>query len=386
MIAEARANVATMVALGRLDCRSIVEATVQDYDDAEGIRALAWQLIGPAFERHLAAQAGWPERTDSDRVTAAFRALDAAGIVAREEFACCQNCGVAEIPAEAETGRGFAFYHAQDAERAARGGRLHIAFGSWPGSPSTAAGIGAEVAAALRAEGLDVPWDGSPDERISVRMTWARRRHGRLAAFLPDDPSGAPRIEVTVLRGRAVPGLGGPAPAPELERLVLPWLPDGVTVRLTAPDGGSAEVHREFDHLVDDGGWRAGRFAGLSLLTGSVGAGAPETGLLDVTFASEPTGSRETQSRPMTLAETLDTLRTLPPRTRSYLSALGRSRGIVQMNWEDERFWLETPDAAVGASTGKFATMAEAEHMLTVLAEEDRVAIPDLPGVITKPW
>ncbi|GLW27252.1 DUF6891 domain-containing protein [Actinoplanes regularis] len=88
MITEARRHIVNHVARGRRDCPTIVEDTVEYlHGEAEPaqIRALAWELVGPAFEAHLAAQAGWPERTDNDRLTDAFQALDRAGIVAREE-------------------------------------------------------------------------------------------------------------------------------------------------------------------------------------------------------------------------------------------------------------------------------------------------------------
>ncbi|GIE85064.1 DUF6891 domain-containing protein [Actinoplanes regularis] len=387
MITEARQHIVNHVARGRRDCATIVEDTVEYlHGEAEPaqIRALAWGLVGPAFEAHLAAQAGWPERTDNDRLTDAFQALDRAGIVAREEFSCCQNCGVAEIGGESESGRGYVFYHWQDAERAADGGTLYLAYGliKPAAEGASAVRIGQEVAAALRAEGLEVVWDGSAGQRINVRMTWARRRHGRLAAYLAEDPAGSPAIEVEVISGKAGPGVGGVTPALQLERLVLPWLPDEVTVRLTTPDGRAIEVHREFDRLVDADGRQTGRFAGLSLLGEGEGEGdvIPEDGLLSVLVSTTGLGCR-----PMTLPETFAALRGLPC-TRSWLSAVGRSGGCVQMVWEEGRLWLETPDVEAAASFGKYATVAEAESMLAVLAEEDRVAVRDLAGVIAKPW
>ncbi|MBB2941460.1 hypothetical protein FB565_001164 [Actinoplanes lutulentus] len=265
--------------------------------DPETIRAQAARLAGVHLAAHRETQTAWPARTDSDRLTDAFRALDLAGIVAREDFACCQNCGVAEIGGEG-AGRGYAFYHQQDAENAVDSGDLRIAFGLF-GAPPTAE-IGAEVAAALRAEGLDVYWNGSPNERVGIRLRWSRRRHGRMAGY-PGHPE---------------------------------------------PDGPPS---------------------------------------LDVSYESLPNG---TQQDPigMTLPETLDVLRRLPTRTESWLSAVGRSGGIVQMRWENGRLWLETPDTEAQASIGRHASLAEAEQMLTVLSTEDRVAIRDLPGVITEPW
>ncbi|MEK8107840.1 hypothetical protein NKG94_27655 [Micromonospora sp. M12] len=53
--------------------------------------------------------------------------------------------------AAGRTGRGYAFYHRQDAENAVDGSGLYVAYGLF-GQPPTA-DIGEEVAAALRAEG-----------------------------------------------------------------------------------------------------------------------------------------------------------------------------------------------------------------------------------------
>jgi hypothetical protein len=80
------------VARGSFPCAAIVDDIVECLDgeaEPDDLRTLAWRLVGPAFAAHLDAQRNWPARTDSDRLTDAFRALDAAGIVAREDFTCC---------------------------------------------------------------------------------------------------------------------------------------------------------------------------------------------------------------------------------------------------------------------------------------------------------
>ena len=95
-------HLATAVPRARYDWATVVDGAVECLSGPAGpaeLRALAMPAVTSAFAAHLADQATWPERTDSDRLTDAFRALDQAGIVAREDFACCQNCGVAEIVA-----------------------------------------------------------------------------------------------------------------------------------------------------------------------------------------------------------------------------------------------------------------------------------------------
>ncbi|WP_309113598.1 DUF6891 domain-containing protein [Saccharothrix sp.] len=125
----------------------------------------------------VAEQAGWPATTDVDRLLTAFEKLDVQGVVARADFACCRSCGLAEIGDEAGPGaRGFVFFHQQDTVRAVAGGGLYLAYGALPGSPDDTAAVGREVVAALRAVGLPVEWDGSPDTRIHVEpLDWRAR-------------------------------------------------------------------------------------------------------------------------------------------------------------------------------------------------------------------
>jgi hypothetical protein len=78
----------------------------------------------------------------------------------------------------ATTGRpveGYAFFHDQDAERAAGGGPLLLAYGAYDGGPRTGEAIGRRVAAALRKRGLETEWNGTFDKRIAVHLKWRRR-------------------------------------------------------------------------------------------------------------------------------------------------------------------------------------------------------------------
>jgi hypothetical protein len=99
------AYVTEHVAIGRRSCPDIVYWAVRSAFAGQGPEDELWELAllaaGPAFAEHLAAQAAWPEMTDNDRVTAAFGALDRAGIVAREEFTSTLTDGRYEIRGEA---------------------------------------------------------------------------------------------------------------------------------------------------------------------------------------------------------------------------------------------------------------------------------------------
>jgi len=138
-------------------------------------------LVDRLWLERVEEMAGWEGTTDPERITAAFTALDAAGIVARENFTCCRNCGMTEIGAEegAEQARGFVFFHSQCTEGAAGGGPLYLLYGGFDGSAETTAAVGAEVAEALRAQGLTVAWDGDPGQAILVtELDWRRRLVG----------------------------------------------------------------------------------------------------------------------------------------------------------------------------------------------------------------
>ena len=375
------------VARGRHAFATIVADAVEylhGYADPGDLRALAWRLAEPAFAEHLAAQATWPERTDSDRLSNAFRNLDASGIVAREDFTCCQNCGTTEIGGEVvdvEACRGYVFYHGQDADRAVAGGGIWLSYGLF--ERETTPEIGEEVCAALRAEGFEVDWDGSPDKRIRVPLDWARRRHGRLAAFTGQEPD-EPVATVSVTRGRL--SLDPHMSAKTLARLELPWLPANASI--TVEEGGRfMEVHRDRHRLVSDDGRSVGRFDGLRLLHGfNDSLVRDEPGLLEVSYESLPTGPAQRAARPMILPEVLEVLRRLPTRTDSWLSAVSGGGSIVQMRWSGGRLWLETPHPEDGTATGKHASLAEAEWVLSILAAEDRCVVGELPGVTRNPW
>jgi hypothetical protein len=175
--------VRTRVALGKQPCATIVEEAVDHLlglAEADAVEAAAWRVAEAEFAAHVAAQRTWDVITDNDRLTLAFSALDAAGIVARESFTCCQTCGNSEIGGEAAPGaRGYVFYHQQDAEGAVEGGLLHLAYGSFCATED--ARVGAEIAQALTRQGLTVQWNGDVAERIRVPIRWQRRRTGDLA-------------------------------------------------------------------------------------------------------------------------------------------------------------------------------------------------------------
>ncbi|HEX5595136.1 MAG TPA: hypothetical protein VFX61_03800, partial [Micromonosporaceae bacterium] len=382
----------THIALGSARYELIIDSCVEYLKGAaeeDEIRRLADQVADVLFAEFLADQATWPAVTDNDRLTTAFRELDVAGIVARENFACCQNCGHAEITAEIkddETRRGYVFYHGQDAERGANGDGIYLAYG---GQDPTA--VADETVRVLRSHGLAPVWSGSAGQRIQVPMRWHQRRAGRLAAHPGTIQDADFTVELEIVGDW--PRHYGPAPgrasAKRLASLHLPWLPSGVRVRLSA-DGRQLEAYRDWDRLIgtvpDSTGveFRVDRRDAWFLVAWLRGdeplpypqtVGEPE--LLEVTY--QHSAGAAVSPVPMSLAESVSVLRHMPVWADGWATYTGRSGVIVQHIWEPgPKLWLESPDAATRVSRGRYVTLAEAEQVITILAREDRVAIGDL--------
>ena len=161
---------------------SAVEILADDYD-ADALTPHAVRMTRELIAAHKQEQAAWPQTTDCDRLDSAFAALERAGVVSRQDFSCCGTCGAGEIQDEmdkvAKSGtrvRGYAFYHMQDTESAVEGGGLYLNYGAVQDGEAAAVGIGKEIAASLKQQGLQVDWDETWATRIGVRLDWKRRR------------------------------------------------------------------------------------------------------------------------------------------------------------------------------------------------------------------
>lgn len=174
------------VAGGYYDDDAVLRNAADIYADElepDTLRTMAQAYLREALVAHRAEQAGWPEETDCDRLDAAFDALEAQGVVCRQNFTCCGNCGAAEIgdemaamEAEGFVVRGYAFFHAQDTEAAVDGGGLYLSYGAAGRDDDASVAIGRLVVVELTAQGLDVDWSGDLGQRIGVTIDWNRRR------------------------------------------------------------------------------------------------------------------------------------------------------------------------------------------------------------------
>jgi len=186
---EMRDHVRRDVAAGFSDPDDIARNAVEmlsDQHDAEELESAAERLTREAIQAHLLAQATWPQTTDCDRLGAAFEELEKEGIVARQNFTCCQNCGHYEIGGEIAAARkaggevrGYTFYHMQDTESAVECGGLYLAYAALAQGDDAGVAIGREIVRALQHHRLKTEWDGSSSQRIHVSLDWKRRRGPR---------------------------------------------------------------------------------------------------------------------------------------------------------------------------------------------------------------
>jgi hypothetical protein len=156
---------------------SVIEMVLDDPDGWPGTSEDAARAVVAAVWDEVAARRT-PEsgQGDFERLAAAFAELEAEGVTARMDFACCQNCGHAEIGDERAEGQwGYTFFHEQDTERLADAdAELYLAFGVYGGAADDQP-VGERVVAALRGQGLPVEWDGTPEQRIRVApLDWRK--------------------------------------------------------------------------------------------------------------------------------------------------------------------------------------------------------------------
>lgn len=183
----------------------VADAAIDLYGEDDGYPgdALVKRLTRERLDALLQEQRGWARPTDAERLDAVFGRLNAAGILARHNYAPTRTWGRGELLKEAKnatdrglSARGFVFYTSQDAEELSDGS-LHLAFGAKPPPGSTHAEMAQETHAVaqdiddhLTADGLDVDWDGGVDSAMLVEnLDWK----------CPRDAVGHPLLENAVI-------------------------------------------------------------------------------------------------------------------------------------------------------------------------------------------
>lgn len=129
-------------------------------DDAPSAGSVE-RVVRHEWEVLSAALAGAdPAGSDHVRVERAFTALEGEGITARLGFACCHECGEAELRDALPSGGAYAVVTQPDIEQVVAG-RLVVRCGVLGGGAGNVRDVVGRVAAALTAQGLDVRADAT---------------------------------------------------------------------------------------------------------------------------------------------------------------------------------------------------------------------------------
>ncbi len=184
-VEEIRSFVDKRVAEGFQSTEDIIDSTIECFEVQEN-KELCHEIARYTTDRmaeHLQSQRQWPATTDCDRLDWAFEELDRMGIVARQNFTCCCNCGHYEIGDEIRKAgekhpvEGYVFYHMQDTEAAVECGSFYLAYGSVEEGEEALTAIGRKIVLALERAGLRTEWNGRADTRIKlIDFDWKRRR------------------------------------------------------------------------------------------------------------------------------------------------------------------------------------------------------------------
>jgi len=114
--------------------------------------------------------------TTQTAITKAFKQLRKEGFAARENYMCCQGCGLAAIQEKYPKAIAYVFWHQQDNDDAMEGRNFHLAFGHkvkgtddrWVENETLSTLIGHHIVATLKAHGVETIWDGTNRTRIEV--------------------------------------------------------------------------------------------------------------------------------------------------------------------------------------------------------------------------
>lgn len=118
------------------------------------------------------------------KLNRAFAAMQAAGLIAVQEFCDCQSCGLRAMTEIAEqeieegnSVKGYVFYHVQDSEYGKKvGDDFYLTYGKFETDEDEISAIpdtdvATLVVAICQEHGVKVEWDGNIDHRILVKWS-----------------------------------------------------------------------------------------------------------------------------------------------------------------------------------------------------------------------
>jgi hypothetical protein len=179
--------IATMVRAGYLTASEIVDSVVDAGEDDDLPAEDQLTAIVEAMMQHRRQELAHGGRSSYERLRRAFEKMQENGLLARENYWCCQTCALSAISAEIEEGiergeplRGYVLFHSQDTDCAVEDGVLFLRYGGVTTEPARTAPmaakeIGGEIVALLRRADFRPEWSGSPEDVIHLPIEWDKR-------------------------------------------------------------------------------------------------------------------------------------------------------------------------------------------------------------------
>lgn len=193
LLAEARELIGWRVADGFLSRDEILTAAVRSADGRESLKAELEKVVDEELSAHRRREAEWRYLTDADRLSRAFKTLEKQGVIARERFADCRKCGVADMKLlredlleRGQRADGYVFFTDQDADGLSESGELVLEYGSFREDAEAAQKVGGRVEQVLESEGLsavaETDDEGGETYLVLSGLEWQKRRFTKAPA------------------------------------------------------------------------------------------------------------------------------------------------------------------------------------------------------------
>ena len=158
------------------------EYAADEYDNPEDLEPEIQRVTAELLSAHQEEQKTWEAVTDCDRLDNAFAALNAQGIVARQNFSCCNTCGHTDIWEEIEEEeekqpvQGYLFYHVQSTDNAVEAGMLYLTYGSVEEKEQALNHVANQCVMELRRVGLKASIGEMYSPILVEDIVWRKRR------------------------------------------------------------------------------------------------------------------------------------------------------------------------------------------------------------------
>ncbi|MEM1211695.1 MAG: hypothetical protein AAGI68_05285 [Planctomycetota bacterium] len=160
-----------------------VQEMISDILEEDADEQMLRELVAVEFDRKSESEKSWPDRTDFDRLDAAFSSLRQRGIIAIhnagwDKSEAFHNC-LEEFRAQGKPEHlfGICYYTSQDIDGAINGRGIYLGYSSTRPEmeESDAVRAGTLICSELEKVRLQTEWGGNAQSRIKVDLVWQKR-------------------------------------------------------------------------------------------------------------------------------------------------------------------------------------------------------------------